>query len=144
MCTYRKVRVFAHFWHFFQNSSSPRLSLKKYTKYCFYINIPELHFFRFYITVRLSLFAFRSLNGKLVVSILCLFWSWRLLYLLLTPMLVSYYQNHNIFIQWGRQIEWCVPWSYFSVRFSVGFCVKFRVEFHVGFCVGSFSSNHWS
>ena len=108
------------------------------------IIIPKLHFFIFLINVCLSLFAFRSLNGKLVVSILCLFWSWRLLYLLLTPMLVSYYQNHNIFILWGWQIEWYVPCNYFSIRFSVGFCVKFRVEFHVGFCVGSFSSNHSS
>ena len=81
--------------NFFLHSSSPQFE-KKYIM-LLYINIPELHFFRFYITVRLSLFAFRSLNGKLVVSILCLFWSWRLLYLLLTPMLVSYYQNHNIF-----------------------------------------------
>ena len=126
-----------------------RVRKMKYIKSCikkilWAISIPKLHFFIFLINVCLSLFAFRSLNGKLVVSILCLFWSWRLLYLLLTPMLVSYYQNHNIFIQWGWQIEWCVPWSYFSVRFSVGFCVKFRVEFHVGFCVGSFSSNHWS
>ena len=80
-------------------------------------------FFPKLLSTSASLFAFR-LNGKLVVSILCLFWSWRLTFhsALCWRRLVSYYEQRR-FTTWFR-----IGCCYSTYSRNCQNCQNFRIS----------------